>query len=101
MFNDIPEMLGIKVKNLKITQNLGLHLHKNVKALFCVGQLTYYPSACLCCAIKNETYLSIKHVDLCQEYEKKKRILPRFACLFLFKFNGLIYFNVEGTLLEL
>ncbi len=34
MCNDISEMLGIKVKNLKITQNLGLYVHKNAKALF-------------------------------------------------------------------
>ncbi|PXA61454.1 ISL3 family transposase, partial [Staphylococcus pseudintermedius] len=46
MCNDISEILGIKVKNLKITQNLGLHVHKNVQALFYEGQLTYHPSAC-------------------------------------------------------
>ncbi|RTX77105.1 ISL3 family transposase, partial [Staphylococcus schleiferi subsp. schleiferi] len=54
MYNDISEMLGIKVKNLKITQNLGLHVHKNVKALLYEGQLTYHPSACACCGIKND-----------------------------------------------
>ncbi len=37
MCNDISEILGIKVKNLKITQNLGLHVHKNVQALFYVN----------------------------------------------------------------
>ncbi len=61
MCNDISEMLGIKVKNLKITQNLGLHVHKNVKALLYEGQLTYHPSACACCGIKNDAHLIIKH----------------------------------------
>ncbi len=37
--NDISEMFGVKVKNLKITQNLGLHVLKNVKALLYEGQL--------------------------------------------------------------
>ncbi|RTX77264.1 ISL3 family transposase, partial [Staphylococcus schleiferi subsp. schleiferi] len=57
MCNDISEMLGIKVKNLKITQNLGLDVHKNVKALLYEGQLTYHPSACACCGIKNDAHL--------------------------------------------
>ncbi|ELP8740941.1 transposase, partial [Staphylococcus pseudintermedius] len=61
MCNDISEILGIKVKNLKITQNLGLHVHKNVQALFYEGQLTYHPSACECCGIKNDNHLIIKH----------------------------------------
>ena len=59
--NDISERLGIKVKYLKITQNLGLHVHKNVNALLYEGLLTYHPSACVCCGIKNDNYLIIKH----------------------------------------
>lgn len=47
MCNDISEMLGIKVKNLKITQNLGLH----VKALLYEGKSTYHSRVCLCCGI--------------------------------------------------
>ncbi|NHA41811.1 ISL3 family transposase, partial [Staphylococcus schleiferi] len=56
MYNDISEMLGIKVKNLKITQNLGLHVHKNVKALLYEGQLTYHPSACAWFFLTNDAH---------------------------------------------
>ena len=33
MCNDILEIIGIEVENLKITQNLGLYVHKNVRFL--------------------------------------------------------------------
>ncbi|HAR6490664.1 TPA: ISL3 family transposase, partial [Staphylococcus pseudintermedius] len=36
-------------------------VHKNVQALFYEGQLTYHPSACECCGIKNDNHLIIKH----------------------------------------
>ncbi|PXA45186.1 ISL3 family transposase, partial [Staphylococcus pseudintermedius] len=62
MCNDISEILGIKVKNLKITQNLGLHVNNNVQASLYEGQLTHHPSDCECWGIKNDNHLMIKHV---------------------------------------
>ena len=59
--NDISEIIRIEVENLKITQNLGLHLHKNVQCLLYGGILTYDPMGYECCGIKNDSQLIIKH----------------------------------------
>ncbi|MDV3053215.1 hypothetical protein NLV77_002158 [Staphylococcus ureilyticus] len=41
MCNDISEIIGIEVENLKITQNLGLYVHKNIRCLLYKGIVTY------------------------------------------------------------
>ncbi|TXZ93940.1 ISL3 family transposase [Vibrio cholerae] len=61
MCNDISEIIGIEVENLKITQKLGLYVHKNVRCLLYKGILTYIPMGCECCGIKNDNHLIIKH----------------------------------------
>ncbi|MCO4348080.1 ISL3 family transposase [Staphylococcus agnetis] len=60
-FNDISEIIGMKVENLKITHCLGIQLFKNVQSLFYQGILTYQPKGCECCGIKNEHYKVIKN----------------------------------------
>ncbi|ARJ51961.1 ISL3 family transposase [Staphylococcus lutrae] len=61
MYNDISEMIGIKVSNLKITECLGIQTFKNVQSLFYKGVLTYQPKGCECCGIKNEQHTVIKN----------------------------------------
>ena len=61
IFNDISEMIGMKVPNLKITQCLGIKSFKNVQSLFYKGTLTYQPKGCECCGIKNEQHTVIKN----------------------------------------
>ncbi|MDT0736478.1 ISL3 family transposase, partial [Staphylococcus chromogenes] len=61
VFNDISEMIGMKVPNLKITQCLGIRSFKNVQSLFYKGILTYQPKGCECCGIKNEQHIVIKN----------------------------------------
>lgn len=61
VFNDISEMIEMKVPNLKITQCLGIKSFKNVQSLFYKGTLTYQPKGCECCGIKNEQRIVIKN----------------------------------------
>ncbi|UWF57310.1 ISL3 family transposase [Staphylococcus hyicus] len=61
IFNDISEMIGMKVPNLKITQCLGIKSFKNIQSLFYKGTLTYQPKGCECCGIKNEQHTVIKN----------------------------------------
>ena len=37
MCNDISEIIGIEVENLKITQNLGLYVHKTFDVYYTKG----------------------------------------------------------------
>lgn len=61
VFNDISEMIGMKVPNLKITHCLGIKSFKNVQSLFYKRILTYQLKGCECCDIKNEQPTVIKN----------------------------------------
>ena len=61
IYNDISEMIGMKVQNLNITQCLGIQLFKNIQSLFYKGILTYQPKGCECCGHKNEHHTVIKN----------------------------------------
>ena len=59
--NDISHILGIKVKNLRITRELGLYFYKQSQCIFYEGDLTYKAKSCDLCGAQNENQTIIKH----------------------------------------
>ncbi len=58
---DITECFGIEAENLKITGCLGLKDIKGVTSLVFTGYVSYEPTGCECCGIKNVNHTVIKH----------------------------------------
>lgn len=57
----ILEIVEVEVENIKSNQNIGLHVHKNVKCLLYEMILTYNLIGFKCCGVKNDRHFVIKH----------------------------------------
>ncbi|CAM3018646.1 transposase family protein [Staphylococcus argensis] len=64
MCYDISNILGIEVKNLRITKDLGLCFHKQIQCKFYEDNLSYHVEHCDFCGKQNVNQTVIKHDSL-------------------------------------